>query len=236
MNAGNSAAISKKIDEALKEGTKALTLELSRDIMEFAGVPFNKSGMSHSPEEAVKIADEIGYPVVMKVVSPQVIHKTEFGGVEVGVRSAADVEAKYTEIVGRVKAKAPDADIEGILLEEMVKGTELIIGMIDDAQFGPMLMFGIGGIFVEVYKDVSFRLIPITEGDAGEMLNELQGSALLKGVRGMPGADPKELTDILMSVSNLIVEHKQIKELDLNPLMITERGTIAVDARIIIDD
>jgi acyl-CoA synthetase (NDP forming) len=236
VNAENSAAIAQKIDEALKDGTRALTLELSRDIMELAGVPFNRSGMAHSPEEAVKVADGIGYPVVMKIVSPQVIHKTEFGGVEVGVGSPEDVQKKYTEIVDRVKAKAPDADIVGILLEEMVKGTELIIGMVDDAQFGPMLMFGIGGIFVEVYKDVSFRLIPITDGDAGEMMEELQGAALLHGVRGTPKADPEQLRDILRSVSGLVEAHPRIKELDLNPLMITKRGTIAVDARIIVEE
>ncbi|UCH90346.1 MAG: acetate--CoA ligase family protein [Thermoplasmata archaeon] len=228
--------MSEQFTNVLKSGKTVLTLEESRKVMELSGVPFNKSGLAKTEEDAVELAKKIGYPLVMKIVSPQIIHKTEVGGVKVNIGSDEELKKAYNEIIASAKAKVPDAEIQGILLEEMVSGTELIIGTTTDPQFGHMIMFGIGGIFVEVYKDVSFRLIPISAGDANEMLNELQGGALLKGVRGLPGADPKQLVEILMSVSKLVEDHPEIAEMDLNPLMITKRGTIAVDARILLNE
>ena len=129
----------------------------------------------------------------------------------------------------------PEAEILGVSLEEMLRGTELIIGTTEDPQFGPMIMFGVGGIFVEVYKDVSFRLVPITPGDANDMLNEIKGKALLHGVRGLPEADIEQLSKILLSVSDLIESHPQIKEMDINPLIITNSGAMAADARILLN-
>jgi acetyltransferase len=228
--------ISKYIDTAVKSGKTILTLEESRAVMELSGIPFNKSEMVKSEKEAVKVAEKIGFPLVMKVVSPQVIHKTEAGGVKVGINSVDEVKRGWKDIIKSVKKKVPDAKIKGILLEEMVKGTELIIGTTIDPQFGHMIMFGIGGIFVEVYKDVSFRLIPITAGDARDMLNDIKGKPILEGVRGLPVADPEKLINVLMSASELVHKYPLIAEMDINPLIITERGPVAVDARIVLKD
>jgi acetyl-CoA synthetase (ADP-forming) len=220
--------------KAIEDSRTALTLDESRRVMENSGIPINKSGLATSEEDAVMIANEIGFPVVMKIVSPQVIHKTEVGGVRVNISSPEEVRKVYHEIIGGTKVKVPEAKIEGILIEEMVKGTEFIIGTTEDPQFGQMIMFGVGGIFVEVYKDVSFRLIPITNGDAFDMLNEIKGKALLNGVRGLPEADSKELVNILMKVSDLIDKNPEISEMDINPLIVTNTGAIAADARIIL--
>lgn len=227
--------ISKYIDTAVKSGKSLLTLEQSRAVMELSGIPFNKSEMAKSEKEAVDIAKKIGFPLVMKIVSPQVIHKTEAGGVKVGVNSVEEVQKAWKEILKSVKKKVPEAKIKGILLEEMVKGTELIVGTTIDPQFGHMIMFGIGGIFVEVYKDVSFRLIPITSGDAKDMLNEIKGKPILEGIRGLPVADPEKLVNVLLSASELVHKYPMIAEMDINPLIITERGPVAVDARIVLN-
>jgi acyl-CoA synthetase (NDP forming) len=226
--------IAEHISEAMESGKSILPLEESRKILELSGIPLNKSGLAKSEEEAVALAKEIGYPLVMKIVSPQIIHKTEVGGVRVNIDSEENVRKTFNEILENVHKLMPDADIYGILLEEMVSGIELIVGTSVDPQFGHMIMFGVGGIFVEVYKDVSFRLIPITKGDAGDMLNEIKGRPLLEGTRGLPRADSGQLVDILMKVSNLVNEHPNIREMDINPLVVTNRGAIAVDARIVL--
>ncbi len=228
------SGITEKLEEAAAKKIHALDLEESREIMELAGIPFNKAGLAATEEDAVKLAGEIGYPLVMKIVSPQVIHKTDVGGVKVGMSSEQEVVKAFSEILESVKSHKPDAEIVGIMMEEMVKGSEFIIGTTNDSQFGPMIMFGVGGVYVEVYKDVSFRLIPITKPDALEMLTELKGRSILEGVRGMPKADPDQLAEILMNVSKLVAENELIAEMDINPLMVTKRGAIAVDARIIL--
>jgi acyl-CoA synthetase (NDP forming) len=233
----------KKNDEVLRHFSSAiknshlvLTVDESRRVMELSGIPINKSGLAKTEDEAVNLASRIGYPLVMKMVSPQVIHKTEVGGVEVNINGEDEVRMIYNELIKRTKNKIPDAEITGILLEEMIHGTELIIGTTEDPQFGPMIMFGVGGIFVEVYKDVSFRLIPISKGDAQAMLNEIKGKALLTGVRGLPVADTDQLVNILIKVSDMVSTYPEIKEMDINPLIITKNGAIAADARIVLND
>jgi acetyl-CoA synthetase (ADP-forming) len=227
--------ISNYLTEVMKDQRNVLTLEESRKVFEHWGIPVNKSSLATTVEEAVKQAGEIGFPVVMKIVSPQVIHKTEVGGVRVNVNSEDEVRKIYSELIDGTKQKMPEAEITGVLIEEMVKGTEFIIGTTEDPQFGQMIMFGVGGIFVEVYKDVSFRLIPITTGDAYDMLEEIKGKALLTGVRGLPEADSKQLVNILMKVSELVKNNPEIKEMDINPLMITNTGAVAADARILLN-
>jgi acyl-CoA synthetase (NDP forming) len=226
--------IEKALSAVASEGRTALNLQESRSVMEKVGVPFNRSHMATSVEDAVAASSEVGFPLVMKIVSPQIIHKTEVGGVVVGVNSPEDVEKEYGAMVERALKAVPDAQIKGVMLEEMVSGTEFIVGTTEDVQFGPMIMFGVGGIFVEVYKDVAFRLIPINDRDALDMLGELKGKAILEGARGLPKADKGKLSEVLKGVSKLIEEHPSIAELDINPLMITERGPVAVDARIIL--
>ena len=189
MNPDRNEDISKHFSTVIKNSRTVLTLDESRKIMELSGIPLNKSKLATSEDEAVNIANEIGYPVVMKIVSPQVIHKTEVGGVEVNINSEGKVRNFYNELIARTKEKIPDREIIGISIEKMISGTELIVGTTEDPQFGPMIMFGVGGIFVEVYKDVSFRLVPITNGDALDMLSEIKGKSLLKGARGFPEAD-----------------------------------------------
>ena len=228
--------ISIQFAEAIDKGITVLNLEESREVMEKAGIPFNKCGLATSEDEAVSMAKKIEYPLVMKIVSPQIIHKTEVGGVRVGIDNDEELKKAYKDILKSAKKHVPDAEIKGILLEEMVKGTELIIGTTTDPQFGPMIMFGIGGIFVEVYKDVSFRLIPITAGDAREMLQEIKGKALFEGVRGLPAADTKQLVEVMTSVSEFVNSHPEISEMDINPLLVTEKGLVAVDARIILKE
>ena len=230
------AKITELIRTARSEGKKVFNLEESCGIMELAGIPFNRSGLAATAAEAGAIADGIGYPVVMKIVSEQVIHKTEVGGVRINIGSKEDVRRTFEDILESIKEQVPDAVIDGILIEEMANGTELIIGTTTDPQFGAMIMFGIGGIFVEVYKDVSFRLIPITPNDAREMMEEIKGKALLEGIRGLPKADPDQVVEILLAVSKLIEDNPDIDEMDINPLLLTERGIIAVDARIILND
>ena len=230
----DNSRISEMISAALDNGKKVFNLEESREIMELAGIPFNKCGLAGNADEAVELANSIGYPIVMKIVSPQVIHKTEVGGVRVNVGSADEVRSTFDDIVKGVREKVPEAEINGILMEEMASGTELIVGTTTDLQFGPMIMFGIGGIFVEVYKDVSFRLIPINRGDALEMMGEIKGKVLLTGIRGLPGAEPEELVDILVKVSRLIENNPEIDEMDINPLLITPKGVMAVDARVLL--
>jgi acyl-CoA synthetase (NDP forming) len=228
--------IAEQISTAIENSKYILNLEESRKIMELSGIPFNKSGFATTEDETAKIAEEIGYPVVLKIVSPQVVHKTEAGGVKIGIEDEEELRKAYNDIMKSVKEKVPDADIKGISIDEMVKGTELIIGTTVDPQFGHMIMFGIGGIFVEIYEDVSFRLVPINAGDAMDMLDEIKGRPLLQGARGLPKADDKQLVDILLKVSNLVDKHPDIQEMDLNPLMITERGVLAVDARVILNN
>ena len=230
----DNSRISEMISAALDNGKKVFNLEESREIMELAGIPFNKCGLAGNADEAVELANSIGYPIVMKIVSPQVIHKTEVGGVRVNIASEDEVRSTFEDIVKGVMKKVPEAEINGILMEEMASGTELIVGTTTDLQFGPMIMFGIGGIFVEVYKDVSFRLIPINPGDALEMMGEIKGKVLLTGIRGLPGAEPEELVDILVKVSRLIENNPEIDEMDINPLLITPKGVMAVDARVLL--
>ena len=223
------------LTNATNQNIKVLSLDDSRRIMIQAGIPFNRYALARSQKEAIDIAREIGFPVVMKIASPQIIHKTDVDGVKININSEIEVKSNYIQMINRVSEVTPKCEIKGISIEEMVKGPEFIIGTVKDSQFGPMIMFGVGGIFVEVYKDVAFRLIPISETDAKDMLNELRGKELLNGIRGMPKGDPDELADILIRVSKLIERHNQIKEIDVNPLILTEGGAKAVDARIILE-
>ncbi|MCW3976138.1 MAG: acetate--CoA ligase family protein [Candidatus Bathyarchaeota archaeon] len=223
------------LTNATNQKIKVLSLDDSRKIMIQAGIPFNRYALARSQNEATNIAKEIGFPVVMKIVSPQIIHKTDVDGVKININSEIEVKSNYIQMINRVREVTPVCEIKGISIEEMVKGPEFIIGTVKDSQFGPMIMFGVGGIFVEVYKDVTFRLIPISETDAKDMLNELRGKELLNGIRGMPKGDPNELADILIRVSKLMERYKQIKEIDINPLILTVGGAKAVDARIILE-
>jgi len=222
--------------QAKKEGRKYLLEPEAKTLCQEYGIPVTKFRVAASVEEAVEFAQGIGYPVVLKIVSPEVIHKFDVGGVMLNLRNAGEVKDAYGKIIKNVKKHKPEAKIVGILVQEMAPAsTEVIVGSTKDPQFGPALMFGLGGIFVEVLKDVTFRIAPITESDAKEMITEVKAYPILKGFRGQPPADIDAIESILLSTSKLVMEHMEIKELDLNPIIVYEKGAKTVDARVILE-
>ncbi|MCW4009068.1 MAG: acetate--CoA ligase family protein [Candidatus Bathyarchaeota archaeon] len=226
----------KIISQARKEDRKALLEPEAKAICMAYGIPVTKFDVAKSERQAVKFAQEIGFPIVLKIVSQDIIHKSDAGGVLVNLKTAEEVRAGYNKILeNAVKYKA-NARIEGVLVQEMApQATEVIVGSIKDPQFGQTLMFGIGGIFVELLKDVTFRIAPITEQDAAEMIAGVKAYPLLNGYRGSQPADVKSIVNVLRAVSKLVMNHPEIKELDLNPVMAYEKGTKTVDARIILE-
>ena len=228
--------VSEIFAQAHKEKRKfLLETEAKMVCMEY-GIPVTKFMVAKNAEEAVKFAEKIGYPVVMKIVSPDVTHKFDVGGVVINLKTAKEVESAFKKILENVKKHNPNAKIIGITVQEMAPAsTEVIVGAIKDPQFGQTLMFGLGGIFVEILKDVTFRIAPITEQEAKEMITEVKAYPLLQGYRGQPPADVDAIVKILLATSKLIMDHPQIKELDLNPVIVYEKGAKTVDARIILE-
>ena len=181
-------------------------------------------------------ASEIGYPVVLKVVSADIVHKTEVGGVLVGVKNDDELRTGYGRLLAEVALAAPDADVAGVLVGECITARrELIVGAIRDATFGPAVMVGFGGLFAEALGDVAFRLAPLSEFDAYDMLRELRGAPLLSGFRGEAPIDMEELARILIELGRLVIDHPEIREVDLNPLAASGRGCVALDARVILE-
>ena len=220
---------------AKTQGRTVLTEIESKQVLAAAGIPVAEARLATTAEEAAQAADTIGYPVVLKIVSPDVTHKSDVGGVKVGLGSADEVRAAFDEITAAVKRTQPDARIEGVAVQKMAPaGTEVIIGMSKDPQFGPVLMFGLGGIFVEVLKDVAFRIVPLEPKDAREMIEEIKGFPVLQGVRGQDPADLAALETLLLKLSEFVEANPQVEELDLNPVFAYKDGAIAVDARIVI--
>jgi acetyltransferase len=209
----------------------------SKRVLAQYGIPVVNEKIATSLEEGLAIAQEIGFPVVLKVLSPDIAHKTEANVVKLGIPSQESFRKAYAEVVENAKRYGSDARIEGVLVQEMVQGgTEVIVGMSHDPQFGPTVMFGLGGIFVEVYKDVSMRVAPLTRTDAEEMIQEVKGSVLLKGYRGREKGDLEGVIDVIMKISQLAMDLRdEIIELDINPVIVLEqaRGVKAVDALIV---
>jgi acetyl-CoA synthetase (ADP-forming) len=191
--------------------------------------------LATSAADAVAQAEAASYPVVMKVVSPDIAHKSDVGGVKLNLKNADEVRAAYDAIVKSSLEHVPGAKITGVAVQHMAPaGTEVIIGMTTDAQFGPVMMFGLGGIMVEVLKDVAFRLVPLTDRDAAQMIQEIKGFPVLQGVRGQPPADVEALKGAIAKVAAFVEQHPEVRELDLNPVFAYPDGAIAVDARIVI--
>lgn len=217
------------------EKRKSLLETEAKDICLECGIPVTKFRLAVTEADAIAFADDIAYPVVLKIVSPDVVHKSEVGGVTVNLENANQVQNAYRKILANVRRSKPDARIEGLLVEEMSPpSTEVIVGSHRDLQFGPTLMFGLGGIFVEILKDVTFRVAPVTESEAMEMISEIKAYPLLRGYRNTPPVDIGSIVQILLSVSRLVTEHPQIEEIDLNPILVYEIGAKVVDARIIL--
>ena len=226
----------KIFEEARSEGRDFLFEHEAKRLCSLYGLPVTTFTVSKTEDEAVDAAKEIGFPVVLKIVSPQVLHKSDAGGVLINIEDEDGVRAGYRKILENIKAKVPGAVIAGILVQEMApSSTEIIVGSTKNPTFGPTIMFGLGGIFVEILKDVSFRLAPITKTDAEEMIREIRSYKILEGARGMPKADQEAIVDILLKTSKMLMECPEIKELDMNPVLVYEKGAKIVDARVILE-
>ena len=213
-----------------------LTEVESKELLKKAGIPVVEAKLARSKKEAISLSREMGFPVVLKISSPDVVHKSDSGGVKLGLANAAQVGKAYSEIVSSIKKAYPEAQIEGVSVQSMApSGVEVIVGMSKDPQFGPVLMFGLGGILVEVLKDVSFRIVPVAERDAREMIREIKGYPVLQGYRGQKPASIPALEQLILKVSQFVEKNPQIKELDLNPIFAYPDKAVAVDARIILE-
>jgi len=222
------------IEKLIKKPT-ALSEYEAKKILAAYGIPVTREKLAKTADQAIKLARKIGYPVAMKISSAQIMHKTEAGGILLDIKTDAQVRAAFKKIIASAKKYMPQADIQGVLVQEMLAGgTEAIVGTIDDPVFGPCVMFGLGGVFVEALKDVSFRVAPVSRADAEEMVREIKGYSVLRGLRGKPPADMEALIDVILKVSRLAYDHKNIiKEMDINPLIIFEKGAKVADALII---
>ncbi len=225
------------IARAKQAGETNLSQHDAMKVLEAYGLPIAKTEFAKTREEAVKSAKRIGFPVAMKIVSTDVVHKFDVGGVKLDLTSERDVLESFNEIMRNVKSQLPKARLEGVVVQEHVRGgRETIVGMRRDPKFGPLLMFGLGGIYVEAYRDVSFRLAPVRELGAHNMISQIRGSKILEGFRGQPPSDIKALAECIERTSQLALELEDVQELDVNPLVAFEKGCRAVDARIIISE
>jgi len=223
-------------DQVKKEGRFILTEFESKRILKQAGISVVETKLAKTQKEAVSLSQKMGFPVALKIASPDVIHKSDSGGVKLSLNNGTEVKKAYDEILKKVRKQYPDAVVHGVSVQKMIRpGTEVIVGTSKDSQFGPVIMFGLGGIFVELLKDVSFRVIPIERRDAQEMIKEIKGYPLLQGYRGKEPANISVLVEMILKISKLIEENPQIKELELNPIFAFGDKAVAVDARIILE-
>jgi acyl-CoA synthetase (NDP forming) len=224
-------SIHELLEKKLKSNQMVLTEFESKKLLEEIGIKIPVQRLTSSKEDTVSAAEDIGFPIVMKLIAEDIVHKSDTGAVKLNIKNQQEVNTAYDELM-----KIPSESEKQISVQKMAPEpiTELIIGMTTDAQFGPALMFGIGGILVELLEDVSFRIAPITEYDAKEMIHEIKGFPILDGYRGKPKADIDAIVDTLMKISELVIKHPEINEMDLNPVFVYDKGLICVDARIIL--
>jgi len=217
------------------DGHVLLTEVESKDLLRKQGLNAVPTKLAATRADAMLLAEDMGLPAVVKIVSPDISHKSDVGGVMVGLKTVAEVGAAYDTIMAAVRQHQPQAQIVGVAVQPLATaGVEVIIGMVRDAQFGPVVMFGLGGILVELLEDVSFGIVPLTRQDAREMIREIKGHPLLGGYRGRPPVDTDYLEQMLLRVSRLAEEHPEIQELDLNPVFAYRQGAVIVDARILV--
>jgi acetyl-CoA synthetase (ADP-forming) len=221
------------IERALKEKRKSLTEYESKQVLKKYGIPVTREFLVKDAESAVARAEKLGYPVALKGSGPELLHKTEMDIIRLNLKNSKEVKQAFKEI----KANAGEK-LKGVLVQEMVKGQrELVIGLVRDPQFGPCVMFGLGGIYTEILKDVCFRVAPITEEDAFQMMEEIKGKKILEGFRGMSPADKKTIAQALTGLGKLGMENNLVKEVDVNPLILTKEGKpVAVDALVILGE
>ena len=229
-------AVKMIIENAKSSDSYTLGLE-SFDILKAYGIPTVGNAITTTVEETVKAAEEIGYPLVMKIVSPQISHKSDVGGIKLNLKNSSEVRSSYEDMMKNIPQMEPDADLEGVQLQKMLNGgKEVIIGMIQDPTFGPMLMFGLGGIYVEVLKDVKFAIAPVSEIEAKDMITGIKTHQLLEGTRGDKASDIQSITDTILRVSQLVTDFPEIQEFEINPLKVFDegKGSLAVDMRLIL--
>lgn len=223
------------IKKALEEGRTKLLEHEALEIVKLYGASVADFGFARTPEEAGDVAEKIGYPVVVKVVSPDISHKTDVGGVVLRLKSRDEVVGAAKKIIENVSVRQPGARITGFLVQKMAPpGLEVIVGGTRDPVFGPVVMFGLGGIFVEILRDVTFRVTPVTLQDALEMMIEIRSAKLLEGYRGQPPVDKNALAKIIVAVSDMMEAHSEIVSVDLNPIMAYSSGALVVDSRVIV--
>src|SRR6202045_4620855 len=229
-------AVRKILDAVKADKRTSLTAPEGKLVCDAYGIPVPKEGVAKSAGEAAKIATDMGFPVVMKIVSPDILHKTEAGGVVVGVKTSTEVEKNYETILANAKKYKADAKIEGVQIQQMLAGgEEVIVGWVPDGSFGKLVAFGLGGVLVEILKDITFRLAPATKADALSMLDGIQAHDMLKGVRGGEPVNRDALADVIVKVSQLVSDFAEIVELDLNPVFASNKDAIAADVRIVVD-
>jgi len=223
------------LEKAVKEGRRILTVYESKLAVGLYGLPVTRMEFARNEEEVLKAAREIGFPVVLKIVSPDIIHKMDVGGVVLDIKSEEELVKAYHDMLEEVRKHVPGARVEGVLIEEMLKpGVEVIVGGLRDRQFGPVVVFGLGGIFVEIFKDISYGIAPVDEEEAIDMIRSTKAYEILKGYRGKGPYDVAAVADLIVKTSNFIWAYrKYIAEIDLNPVFVYEKGLKIADARII---
>jgi acetate---CoA ligase (ADP-forming) subunit beta len=226
----------KEILARAKQENRAVLTEIeAKQLLMESGINCTNTQLAPTKEAAVKLSEQFGYPVVLKVSSVDIVHKSDAGGVKVNLKNKAEVENAFDAIMRSCKAAVPAARIEGVSVQRMARpGIEVIMGMIKDPSFGPVIMFGLGGVFVEVLKDVAFRIVPIEKSDAEDMINEIKGKKLLEGYRGQEPADIAYLRQMLLRLSDFVNATPEIEEIDMNPVFAYKAGAVVVDARIIL--
>jgi len=226
--------VHKIIEKATKEKRPLLETEAKELLREY-GIPVPDFKLIRNEREISEIKEFLTYPIVMKIVSPDIIHKSDAGGVKIGIHNEIEARRTYQEIISNVRDYNKEARIYGVIAYSVIpQTTEVIIGMMKYPHFGPVIMFGLGGIFIEVLKDISFRILPIEESDAEEMITEIRGYEILKGIRGEKSKDINAIKNLLLKISQLSMEQPEIKEIDLNPIFIFEKELQVIDARIVL--
>ncbi len=230
----NFDAAAETVAAILKKGIYQVGEDEAMQILTYYGFQFPKHAMARPRRRPLRWLPRSAFPVVMKISSPDILHKTDVGGVRVNVKSPKEAEDAFLDITSNARRIMPDAFIKGVMIFEMLKGgKEVILGVTYDRTFGHMIMFGLGGIYVEVLKDVAFRIVPVARRDALAMINEIKTIGLLRGARGEPPADIGSIASYIVNLSCLVSDFPEIQELDVNPLMVMEKGAVALDARII---
>jgi acyl-CoA synthetase (NDP forming) len=223
------------IERSIALGRRSLLEHEAEKLATSYGIPTAKSGIANSEKEAASISLKIGYPVVLKIISPDILHKTDVGGVKVGIKSQAEAREAYRAIIRNTLRAKKDAKVVGVLVQKMASsGREFVVGATRDPQFGPTVMFGLGGIYVELFQDVSFRLAPVSERDSMAMILELKSAPLLTGFRGSKPLDLNATSRVIRSVGKMMADNSSIDSIDINPLFVYTKGALATDVRVIL--